>query len=119
MSKNARLLQGSVRLRAADKLRLYWDKAEGLMCFHPLGTQTQCDAGFLAGVFDKGFLDELTRRGYDVATLRFSIKPQKGNQRFASQRTDGGCTPIVPDGSPGLGPNAKLSDAPKSEGRSQ
>jgi len=98
MSGPTRLLQGSVRLRAADKLRLYWEKSEGLTCLHPLGFQTQCDAGFLSGIFDKAFLDEMTRRGYDVKTLRFSIEPQKGNQRFSSQR-----------------PNAEFSDAANDE----
>ena len=76
-------------MKAQDKLRAYWSKRErDLMLFHPLGMQTVCDAHYLSGVFDKEFLEELRRRGYDPRTLKFSIEPLAGNDRFASQREE-------------------------------
>lgn len=72
---------------ALSKLRAYWCKRENdIMLYHPLGMQTSCDAHWLSGVFNKEFTDELTKRGYDVATIKFSVEPKKGNTRFASQR---------------------------------
>lgn len=91
-------------MKPKDKLRAYWSKKEnGLMLYHPLGEQTRCDARLLndalsakrcfadpgkpLGVeFDPSLLDELDKRGYDLTTIRFSIEPKRGNQRFASQR---------------------------------
>jgi hypothetical protein len=72
-------------MKAKDKLRAYWSKREGLMLAFPIGTQTKCDAGFLCGVLTKEVTDELDRRGYDLNTIKFSIEPKAGNQRFASQ----------------------------------
>ena len=77
-------------MRATDKLRAWWSKRErDVMLYHPLGFQTKCDAGWLSGVLNKDFTDELDRRGYDVTTLRFSVEPKKGDPRFASQRRAG------------------------------
>jgi hypothetical protein len=57
------------------------------MFYSPLGMQTVCDARYLNDmVFTKEVLEELERRGYDTTTIKFSIEPQKGNERFASQR---------------------------------
>ena len=74
-------------MKLYDKLRAYWSKRErDIMLFHPLGVSTSSDAHWLSGIFNKQFTDELERRGYDVTTMKFSIEPQKGNTRFASQR---------------------------------
>lgn len=76
------------RLCAKDKLRLYWDRKERCLGgWHPLGSQTQCDLAWLFGdVMTPAVLAEFKRRGYDPATLRMSIEPLAGNDRFASQR---------------------------------
>ena len=80
-------------VRPSDCLRAYWSKRErDLMLFHPLGQATSCDAHWLSGVFGKQFTDELSSRGYDVTTLRFSVEPKRGEQRFASQRSN-----VTPD----------------------
>lgn len=72
---------------ARDKLRARWSKKEkDLMLHFPEGISTKSDAHWLSCLFDKQFTDELSRRGYDPTTLKFSIEPQKGNQRFTSQR---------------------------------
>jgi len=76
-------------MRAKDKLRAYWSKRENdLMLYHPLGMQTVCDAHWLSNMLDKKFTEELRRRGYDPRTLKFSIEPLAGNDRFASQRPE-------------------------------
>ena len=53
----------------------------------PLGQGTKQDGGFLAHALD-GLAHELQRRGYDMTTIKFSIEPQHGSERFASQRED-------------------------------
>jgi hypothetical protein len=75
-------------MKTNDKLRAYWSKNEKCVeCFHPLGTQTGSDANYiLSFVFHKSIIDELTLRGYNVETLKFSIQPALDNQKFASQR---------------------------------
>lgn len=74
-------------MKPTDKLRAWWSKRErDVMLYHPLGFETKRDANFLSGVFGKEFTKELDERGYDLATLRFSIAPKPGNERFASQR---------------------------------
>lgn len=58
----------------SDKLKAYWSKRErDLMLDWPAVEGGRSDARFLNSVFDKAFTDELTKRGYDVTTLRFSI----------------------------------------------
>ena len=52
---------------------------------YPLGQQTRADGGYLLHALGP-VLEELERRGYDKRTFRFSIEPQAGNGRFASQR---------------------------------
>ena len=75
-------------MKAADKLRATYSKKEcDVMLHHPLGIGTKSDAGYLSGVFGKEFTDELDNRGYDITTMKFSIEPKKGNESFASQRT--------------------------------
>lgn len=74
-------------MKAADKLRAYWSKRETDVMLHfPLGRQTVCDGHWLSGVFDKNFIEQLEARGYDPTTLRFSVEPKSGNEKFASQR---------------------------------
>lgn len=75
-------------MQAVDKLRAYWSKKERDVMLHwPAGTHTKCDGSYLSGVFDKAFQKEMERRGYDLTTLKFSIEPKAGNQRFTSQMT--------------------------------
>jgi hypothetical protein len=76
-------------MRAEDKLRATWSKRENdVMLHYPLGQSTASDGHWLSGVFSKEFTEELQRRGYDVSTLRFSVEPMQGCERFASQRSD-------------------------------
>jgi len=76
-------------MRAKEKLRAVWSKREDAVLFsYPLGSQTKSDGMFLAGLLTDVIARELEERGYDKTTLKFSIEPKKGNQRFASQRGD-------------------------------
>jgi hypothetical protein len=75
------------KMRAKDKLRAFWSKKENDLIFWlPMGQRTKCDANWLNGIFTKDFQKELTDRGYDFTTFKFEISPQKGNERFVSQR---------------------------------
>lgn len=74
-------------MKKVDKLSAHWSKKENdHMINWPVGVQTKADAWYLHGIFSKEFKEELERRGYDLKTLKFSIEPQQGNPRFASQR---------------------------------
>lgn len=74
-------------MKAEDKLRATWSKREhDVMLHYPLGRSTTSDGHWLSGIFGREFTQELERRGYDVSTMKFSVEPQKGNERFASQR---------------------------------
>jgi len=74
-------------MRAKDKLRATWSNRENdVMLHYPLGFQTKCDGHWLSGIFCKEFTDELESRGYDKKTMKFSVEPMRGNERFASQR---------------------------------
>lgn len=76
-------------MKARDKLRATWSKREKDVMLHfPMGAQTKSDGHYLAGVFNKEFIDEMERRGYDISTMKFEISPQAGNERFASQRAE-------------------------------
>lgn len=76
-------------MKAPDKLRVSWSKAENDVMFHyPLGVSTKSDGAYLASIFTHEFCDELKSRGYDPTTMKFSIEPGKGCPRFASQRED-------------------------------
>lgn len=73
-------------MRARDKLRMYWFKREQDMGgWAPLGQGTKSDLGYLLFQMQP-IVEELERRGYDPKTLKFSIEPKKGDQRFASER---------------------------------
>lgn len=74
-------------MKAIDKLRAYWSKKENdIVLAHPSGSSTKSDGHFLSMVFSQEVTDFLASRGYDITTLRFSIEPKKGCQRFASQQ---------------------------------
>jgi hypothetical protein len=75
-------------MRAVDKLRANWSKQENDVMLHwPSGICTKADGHWLSGVFDKAFIKELEKRGYDPQTMRFSVEPKRGNERFTSQKT--------------------------------
>ena len=74
-------------MKASDKLRVTYSKRErDLMMHYPLGFMTKNDGHYLANTFSKAFTDELTQRGYDITTMKFSIEPLAGQTRFAAQR---------------------------------
>ena len=75
-------------MRSEDKLRASWSKREKDIVLHwPGGSSTKADGHWLSSIFDQEFTDELLKRGYDPTTLRFSVEPQIGNERFTSQKT--------------------------------
>ena len=75
-------------MKAIDKLRVYWCKKEDFRTFYmPSGNQTRCDGHYMNGIITEDVINELDERGYDVSTIKFSIEPKKGNERFVSQRT--------------------------------
>lgn len=74
-------------MNARDKLRATYSKKEKDVILHfPLGYGTSSDGHYLSGIFNVEFTDQLERRGYDLSTMKFSIEPMKGNDRFSSQR---------------------------------
>jgi len=74
-------------MKAKDKLRAYYSKRESdVMLYHPFGYGTRADAHWLGGIFDKTFTHELEARGYDPTTMRFSVEPKTGHDKFHSQR---------------------------------
>ena len=77
-------------MKAKDKLKVTYNKRQKDFLFQfPTGLQTVCDARYMNNVvFTKEVTDELERRGYDIATLKFSIEPMLGAQKFESQRND-------------------------------
>ena len=52
----------------------------------PVGFDTRSDARLVHCTFSNEFLQELEQRGYDLATLKFEICPQRGNEKFRSER---------------------------------
>jgi len=77
-------------MKAADKLRATYSRKERDVILHfPLGTSTVTDANYLTGVFNKAFTDEMEKRGYNLATMKFSIEPHPTArpEKFASLRT--------------------------------
>lgn len=76
-------------MKAGDKLRVDWSKKENDLMIHwPAGSTTKTDAHWISGIFDKEMANELKRRGYDIKTLKFSIEPIAGNEKFCSQRKE-------------------------------
>lgn len=63
-------------MKDADKLRVTWGMREADCMIHfPLGISTKSDGHWLSGIFNKDFTDQLTARGYNLATLKFSVEP--------------------------------------------
>ena len=63
-------------MKAADKLRATYSRKERDVILHfPLGTSTVSDGHYLSGIFNKAFTDEMEKRGYNLATMKFSIEP--------------------------------------------
>lgn len=82
---------GIAEMKQSDKLHArYSKKKKDVQVFYPLGIQTGRDARYLFNILSKSVMKELTDRGYDITTLKFEICPQKGNEKFASQR-EGEC----------------------------
>jgi hypothetical protein len=74
-------------MRKEDKLRVKWSRKENEIKFYfPSGAGTKCDASYLCSLLGPQFIDEMTARNYDITTLKFSIEPMQGSERFASQR---------------------------------
>lgn len=63
------------RLKPTNKLRVWWSNAEkDIMIYHP---KWKADGHYIAGIFNREFLEELESRGYDLKTIRFSIAYKK------------------------------------------
>jgi len=96
-------------MKSTDKLRLYWNKRQDdLMTYHPPAAGSRADARLIMGMLDnkrhkptregessfetenteQSYLDELDARGYDITTIKFSIEPKKGDEKFISQRVE-------------------------------
>ena len=59
---------------AKNNLSAKWGKKEqDIMINYP----RSCDGHWLAGILNKEFTDELTQRGYDITTLKFSVERTK------------------------------------------
>lgn len=54
-----------------EPLRANWSKRENDVMIH---YPRKCDGHWLSGIFNEEFTNELTNRGYDVTTMRFSVK---------------------------------------------
>ena len=73
-------------MKAKDKLRAYWSKRENDIMLHwPAGVGTKSDAHWLSGIFNDKFIEAITSRGYDPTTIRFEVRPKRGNQGFVSE----------------------------------
>ena len=86
-------------------LMAYWNDKEDDVEFNwPFGSQTKCDSHLLYGVLsmkqlevvttsdfcrhryaEKSFLEELDARGYDLTTLKFSIKLKPGARQVETK----------------------------------
>lgn len=100
-------------MKSTDKLRATWsEKQQDVILHFPLGSGTSSDGHYLAGVFNKAFTDELQDRGYNLATLKFSIEPHPTNKvgKFASMRK-----PYRPED----WPNVELAEWPRDPTDSQ
>ena len=65
-------------MKQRQKLRAYWSRRErDLTLSHPLGPTSRADAQWLYCILNKSFISELERRGYNPATIRFSVESVK------------------------------------------
>ncbi len=70
-------------MKAEHKLRARYCKRErDIVLEFPLGFGTKSDGHYLSGIFNREFKQEMTNRGYDIATLRFEISPKAGDPKF-------------------------------------
>jgi hypothetical protein len=66
-----------------NKLRVRWNKFEkDLWMTYPIGIQTKCDANYMCCIFNREFIEEIKKRGYDITTLKFEITVDEKNERF-------------------------------------
>ena len=63
--------------RSKPPLAMYWSRTEGELAIRLDGAPVE-DGRLVAATLGLGFLHELQRRGYDLATLRFFIRKAKG-----------------------------------------
>lgn len=67
-----------------NKLKVCWSQKENdILVDYPKGKSTKCDANYLlAYVFNDEFVKDMTARGYDITTLKFSIEVDKNGDRY-------------------------------------
>lgn len=54
-----------------NKLRAYWSKKE---CDIIIDYPRACDGRYIAGIFNEQFEKDMISRGYDITSIKFSIK---------------------------------------------
>jgi len=62
--------------RSKPTLAMNWSRTEGDLAIRLDGAPVE-DGRFLSATLGRGFLDELQRCGYDLSTLRFSVRKKK------------------------------------------
>lgn len=67
-----------------NKLKVHWSQNKsGLLGEYPLGELSKCDVDYLfANIFTDEFKKEMTSRGYDLKTLKFSIEVDKNGDKY-------------------------------------
>ena len=69
-------------MKMINKLHAHWSKKEDDLNIHwPAGSHIKPDGHLLCSVIEP-LMKELEKRGYDKKTLKFSIEPTAGNERF-------------------------------------
>lgn len=71
-------------MKKEDKLRVYWNKKEkDLEFWYPYGINSKQDGAYLCfEVFNKKFIEEIEKRGYDITSLKFEICPKLPNETY-------------------------------------
>ena len=64
--------------RSKPDLAMNFSRTEGTLAVRLTGATVE-DGHFLTAVLGPGFMDDMERRGYDLRTLRFSIRKRKVN----------------------------------------
>ena len=57
-----------------DRVRVWWSKRERDLMVNWDREVARTNPRWIIGLFSQDVLDELDRRGYDITTLKFSIK---------------------------------------------
>lgn len=60
-----------------NKVWVYWSEREKDLMVNWDSERTKANPRYILGMFTQEHLDELDRRGYDITTLRFSIKKKQ------------------------------------------